>query len=247
MSRLSSVETLQGSVDDPVEVGADDRVLGAGRLDAATSRSSSCSAALRDLVGQLRLRRAWSRSSSTSACLLVALAELLLDGLELLAQEVLALRLVDLGPHVGLDLGAQLEHLELARQDAGELAQPLLDVGLFEQLLLVFGLDAHGAGHEERQGAGLFDVGGRHLELFGQVRHERDDAREDRQQVGAQGVDLFAFDRPRLRASRSSPAGRAPRRCSPVIFTRCSPCTRMRMVLSGSLTILWARATVPTW
>ena len=137
--------------------------------------------------------------------LLVGLAELLLDGLELLAQEVLALRLVDLGAHVGLDLGAQLEHLELAGQDAGELAQPLLDVGLFEQLLLVFGLDAHGAGHEERQGAGLLDVGGRHLELLGQVGHERDDAREDRQQVGAQGVDLFAFDHHVFEPSRSSP------------------------------------------
>ncbi len=63
--------------------------------------------------------------------LLVGLAELLLDGFELLAQEVLALRLVDLGAHVGLDLGAELEDLELARQDAGELAQPLFDVGLF--------------------------------------------------------------------------------------------------------------------
>ena len=121
---------------------------------------------LADLVGQHELVELGAQLVDLGL-LLVGLAELLLDGLELLAQKVLALRLVDLGAHVGLDLGAQLEHLELARQDAGELAQPLLDVGLFEQLLLVFGLDAHGAGHEERKGARFFDVGGRHLELFG--------------------------------------------------------------------------------
>ena len=43
-------------------------------------------------------------------------------------------------------------------------------------------------------GPGLFDVGGRHLELLGQVGHEGDDLRERAQQAGAQGVDLLALD-----------------------------------------------------
>ncbi len=76
---------------------------------------------LADLVGQHELVELGAQLVDLGL-LLVGLAELLLDGLELLAQKVLALRLVDLGAHVGLDLGAQLEHLELARQDAGELA-----------------------------------------------------------------------------------------------------------------------------
>jgi hypothetical protein len=94
--------------------------------------------------------------------LLVAVAELLLDRLELLPQEVLALGLVDLRPHVLLDLGAQLEHFELAREDTRQLAQALLDVGLLERCLSV-GVDAHRAGGEG-EGTRLLDVGRRHLE-----------------------------------------------------------------------------------
>ncbi len=179
LARVLDVEVVlargvPGQRDDPVEVGADDRVLGAGRLDLGQALELALGG-LADLVGQLELVELLAQLADLGL-LLVGLAELLLDRLELLAQEVLALRLVDLGAHVGLDLGAQLEHLELAREDARELAQPLLDVGLFEQLLLVFGLDAHRAGHQERESAGLLDVGGRHLELLGQVGHERDDA-----------------------------------------------------------------------
>ena len=60
--------------------------------------------------------------------LVVALAELLLDRLHLLAQEVLALVLADLRLHLRLDLRAELEDLELLGQDAVELGHPLADV-----------------------------------------------------------------------------------------------------------------------
>ena len=49
--------------------------------------------------------------------LVVALAELLLDRLELLAQEVLALVLADFRLHLRLNLRAELEDLELLDQD----------------------------------------------------------------------------------------------------------------------------------
>ena len=55
--------------------------------------------------------------------LLVALAQLALDGLELLAQEVLALHLVDLGAGLVLDLLADLQHFHFARQDADQPVQ----------------------------------------------------------------------------------------------------------------------------
>ena len=48
----------------------------------------------------------------------VLLAQLLLDGLELFAQVVVALRLLHLVLHLGLDLGAQLLHLDLFGQMA---------------------------------------------------------------------------------------------------------------------------------
>ena len=182
----------------------------------------------------------------TSACCSSVSPSSCLDGLHLLAQEVLALGLVDLFAHVALDLGAQLEHLELLREDARELAQALLDVALLEQLLLVLGLDAHGAGDQERERAGIFDVGRRHLQLFGQIRHQVDDLREDGEQVGAQRVDLLALDLDvvelldvghEVRLLRDEGGRRA---------RAAAPCTRIRMVPSGSLTILCASPTVPT-
>src|SRR5262249_18685746 len=61
----------------------------------------------------------------------VALAELLLNGLELLAQIVLALILVELGLNLGLDLVAQFQQLDLAAQDRNQLLQSrtYVDVG----------------------------------------------------------------------------------------------------------------------
>ena len=54
----------------------------------------------------------------------VALAELLLDRLELLAQHVLALGLVELGLHLGLDARAHGGDLELVREDLRQPPQP---------------------------------------------------------------------------------------------------------------------------
>ena len=82
-----------------------------------------------------------SRSSCDLGLLLVALAELVLDRLHLLAQEVLALALVDLGLDLRLDLGPEPDHLELAGEDLREAAQPLGDVDLLEQLLLLLDRD----------------------------------------------------------------------------------------------------------
>jgi hypothetical protein len=55
----------------------------------------------------------------------VLLAQFLLDGLHLLAQVVVALRLLHLVLHLGLDLGAQLLHLDLLGQVLVEQFQPL--------------------------------------------------------------------------------------------------------------------------
>src|SRR5262249_20800657 len=71
----------------------------------------------------------------------VALAELVLDRLQLLAQEVLALSLLHLGLHLRLDLRAELEHLDLPGEDRRDLAQPLADVGRLEEALALVGRD----------------------------------------------------------------------------------------------------------
>src|SRR5882672_8008278 len=88
---------------------------------------------------------------------LVVVAELLLDGLHLLAQDVFALRLVEGLLDLALDLLLQLEDLVLLREEDTEEAQPLDDRLLLEELLAL---------------------------LEGQVRAGRDEVREVGRIVG---------------------------------------------------------------
>ncbi len=124
--------------------------------------------------------------------LLVLLAELVLDRFQLLAQEELALALVDLRLHLGLDLGPELDHLELAGEDLDEVAQPLGDVDLLEQLLLLLGADPQGAGDQVAERGGVVDVGDRHLQLLRQVGDLLDDLREGALDVAGQRLQLGA-------------------------------------------------------
>ena len=90
---------------------------------------------------------------------LVGLAELLLDRLELLAQEVLALALVELGLDLGLDLRADRHHLELAGEELRQAPQALAHVELLEQRLLLLGRDPQRPGDQVGEHAGVVDVG----------------------------------------------------------------------------------------
>ena len=64
-------------------------------------------------------------------------AEFLLDGLDLLAEEMVALGLGDLRADLLLDLARQLQHGELSREELAEPLQPLADVGLAQEFLLL--------------------------------------------------------------------------------------------------------------
>ena len=161
---------------DPLQVRADHAVLGRGLRQLLQPRQLAVDLAP-DVLGQgdrgellaqlldLRLRG-------------IALAELLLDRLELLAQDVLALRAVQLGLHLRLDARPDRGDLLLARQDLGEPAQPLGHVALLEQVLLLLGLEPQRARDEVRQRRGIVEVGDRELQLLRQVRDVLDDARE---------------------------------------------------------------------
>jgi hypothetical protein len=139
-----------------------------------------------------------SRSSSTSASAGVALAELLLDGAQLLAQDELALRAVDLALDLGLDARADLDDLELAGEDLGDAPQPQRDVGLLEQRLLLLGLQPQRAGDEVRQRAGVVDVRDGDLQLLGQVRQRLDDLAERRLHVAHERGELGRLDGDRV-------------------------------------------------
>jgi hypothetical protein len=90
------------------------------------------------------------------------------------------LGLLHLGLHLRLDLRAELDELQLPVEDDDDVAQALLHVGLFEQLLLLLGLQPQGRGDEVGERARVIDVRGGEAELLGQVGEQADDAREER-------------------------------------------------------------------
>ena len=85
----------------------------------------------------------------------VVLAELALDGLQLLAQDVLALALVELGLDLGLDAALELEDLDLAGQERGDELEALDDVEGLEQLLALLGGHVRAVGDHVREEARL--------------------------------------------------------------------------------------------
>ena len=186
LARLDEVEVVlrllvPGQADDPLDVGADDAVLGRGRRQLLEPRQLAIDR-LAGLLGERHLVRTVPELRDLGL-LRVGLAELLLDRLQLLAQEVLALRGLHLRDDLVLDLRAELRDLELAVEDHEHRAQALLDVVQLEQLLLLRGLQAQRRGDEVAERARVVDVGRGKRELLGEVRHEADQAREERLHV----------------------------------------------------------------
>ena len=118
-SMTSSVRLAHGSAIEPVDVGARHGVFG-GRGRHLRQPVELAQRFLLHLVGHARGFDLRAQLVDFLG-LVVALAELLLDRLHLLAQEVLALALADLGLHLRLNLRAELEDLELLGQDPVEL------------------------------------------------------------------------------------------------------------------------------
>ena len=85
----------------------------------------------------------------------VVLAELALDRLELLAEDVLALGLVHLGLDLGLDPALELEDLDLAGEEVADELEALGDVDRLEQLLALLGRHVRAVGDHVGQQAGL--------------------------------------------------------------------------------------------
>ena len=121
----------------------------------------------------------------------VGLAELFLDGLELLAQVEFALALRELALHLGLDAAAQLEQFELAGEVAVDFVEALPAIEHFEQALALRGGEGREvAGHEIGQAAGLGDAGGGGGEVVGEVGGAGHDLLEQAEHVLAEGLDF---------------------------------------------------------
>ena len=179
-----------GKIHHPVQIGADDPVLGSGRRQPLEPAELAVGGLLR-LLGQPRILQPLPQLGDLGL-LLVALAELLLDRPQLLAQVELALALVDPLLHLRLDPGAELDHLELAGEDLREPAQAGADVDLLEDLLLLGGRDPQRPRDQVRERGGVLDVGDGELQLLGQVGDLLDDLAEGPLDVAGQRSQLGA-------------------------------------------------------
>ncbi len=139
---------------------------------------------------------------------LVQVAQLLLDGLHLLAQIEVPLRLLDRILNLALDLVAQLLNPQLLGQVAVDHLQPRLHVGGLEQLLLLGGGQKRQAGRDEvRQPRRLLDIESDGLQIVREGRGRRHNLLELRQNVPLQGLGLRrALGDDLLQRASSSPS-----------------------------------------
>ncbi len=126
-------------------------------------------------------------------------AQLPLDGLELLAQKILALGLAHLFLGFMLDLLAQLEHLELARQEGVNALQLVAHGIQLEQLLAQGEVHLGAAGDEIHHLQRILEVHDRHCQLIRQVLHE---AHEPLEQLHGGALERLDLDILRRRLRR---------------------------------------------
>jgi hypothetical protein len=149
---------------------------------------ATCSAS----VGQVRLGDAILEAVEI-ALVAVVLAQLFLDGLELLAKDVFALVFAHLLFDLRVDPLAHLEDLELPREEAQDLADALLGVDRLDEL----GLLLHGGVEVRRdevgERAGRLDGVDERAGLPRELRHELDDLLRDVAQAHREGLCLDVF------------------------------------------------------
>ena len=167
---------------------------------------------------------------------LVALAQFLLDGLELLAQVELALALRKLALDLRLDLAAQFEQFGLAGQVAMHLAGARFHVQLLEnRLALGMAEVGQGAGDEVGQFAEFGDGAGHGGKVVGKIGAGADNLLELRDHVLPKRLDLRRHRGLDLRDALDS---RAQERLRGGEFAPCASAIRPRRTAAG---FPWAR------
>ena len=130
----------------------------------------------------------------------VGFAQFLLDRLHLLAQVVFALGLLHAVLHFALNLVAKLLDFHFLRQVLVDLVEADLDVGSFENFLLVAcGKRWQGAGYEIHQPARLFDVRCDGCQLVAQGWRAGHDLLKQRKHVALQRLQFWSLLAGRLR------------------------------------------------
>ena len=158
-----------------IEVGAGDLVLGGLRRHLPEPLQLAVGHLL-PLRGELRLLE--TVRELLELVVPLPFPQLLADHLELLAQHVLALILVEAGLHLFLDLRADLEHLQLLHEKLAEPLEPPRHVVDREQLRLRRQREIEVGGDEVRQLARLGDADEHFVQLGAEVGRDVDHARE---------------------------------------------------------------------
>ncbi len=153
LARLADIDDALGpdrprQLDEPVEIVAHHRIFGRALGQALEARQLALRLGL-DLLGHLRVGDALLQLGDLLAApFAFALAQLLLDGLQLLAQQIFALAAVDLLLGLIADLARQAQHLEPVIHQLGDAAQAGADIADLEHLLLFLDADIHDRGDQ---------------------------------------------------------------------------------------------------
>ena len=168
---------LPGQRDHEVEIGLDDTVLGGLNRHAAhpvqfAQRLFVC------FLGHASGFNALLEFANVGF-LLVFFAQLLLDSLHLLAQEEVLLHFFHLALGLGLNLVSKLGDVDFIVQQLRQAEQLLLDAVDLQEFLGVVHFEAHAAGDEVGELAGVFDVGCHDGQFIGHLTVELDQAPEE--------------------------------------------------------------------
>ena len=105
-----------------------------------------------------QVQRLEFRSQLSKLVVVIAIAQFILDRLELLAQEDLLLAVTELFLHFGLEIVLSLDDLQLPLHVNQHPTQPLLDGQDFEQLLTLFERNVDITRHQVGQATGILDA-----------------------------------------------------------------------------------------
>jgi len=151
--RSRRARALPRQLGQPVEISAHHRVLARG-VRHALQALQFLHRLLLDLLRHAGLGDGFLELLDLGGLAFVAFAQLLLDRLHLLAQEVFALGVVQARLRALVDLARELEHLQAVRKVLQHAVQALLQVHRLEQRLLLRDLDIHDTRDEIGEGPG---------------------------------------------------------------------------------------------
>ena len=178
-----------GQFDQPIKIGAHHAVF-AGRFRHALQPAQFLARLVLDLLRHLRVGDGLVELGHLRGLALLAFAELALNGGHLLAQQRLALTLVERGLGLPADLLRQPQHLDAVRQQTQHLVHAGRDIDRLQDLLLLFRLHVHVGDGEIRKCGRPLDRLDRGQELRRRLRQQLDCFQRLRLQIDEPCFDL---------------------------------------------------------